>query len=150
MRTALDSSVVILLLRRQPGWKAWQDTLRQAAMEGPLLISPPAFAECSVGFSSAEEAAKRFESIQVRFDPLVPEAAWLAGQVFLRYRREGGPRLHLLPDFLIAAHASVQADRLAAIDRGYLRRYFPDLPLLQTKPSPKGPDDGPSLENRNS
>jgi hypothetical protein len=48
----------------------------------------------------------------------------------LRYRRNGGPRLNLIPDFLIAAHASVQADRLAALDRGYIRTYFPSLALL--------------------
>lgn len=131
MRTALDSSVVILLQRRQPGWEAWRNTLDQAATEGPLIISSVVFSECSPGFSSVEVALQKFESIGLRFDPLAPDAAYLAGQVFLRYRREGGPRQFLIPDFLIAAHASAQADRLAAIDRGYLRRYFPELHLLQ-------------------
>jgi predicted nucleic acid-binding protein len=130
MRTALDSSVVLLLYRRQQGWEAWRDALTQAATEGPLLLSSVAFAECSTGFTSSAAALQEFASIQVHFDPLSPESAYLAGQTFLRYRREGGPRQHLIPDFLIAAHASTQADRLAALDRGYLRRYFPNLPLL--------------------
>jgi len=130
MRTAVDSSVVILLQRRQAGWEAWREVLSHAATEGPLLISPVVFAECSAGFASAEIALREFESIAVHYDPMAPQSAYLAGQIFLRYRREGGPRQHLIPDFLIAAHATVQAERLAAIDRGYLRRYFPDLSLL--------------------
>ncbi len=133
MITALDSSVLILIQKRQPGWESWRDTLTQAAAEGPLLLCPIVFAECSMGFSSAEVALQQFESIQVRYDAITPAAAYLAGQTFLRYRREGGPRQTLIPDFLIAAHASLQADRLAAIDRGYLRTYFPALPILTPK-----------------
>ena len=57
-------------------------------------------------------------------------AAYLAGLTFKRYREAGGPRQFLVPDFIIAAHAQVQADRLAAIDRGYLRQWFPDLQIL--------------------
>jgi len=130
MITALDSSVLILIQRRQPGWEVWRDAITQAATEGSLVMSPVVFAECSIGFSSAGLALQQFESIQIRYDSISHGAAYLAGQTFLRYRSEGGHRQHLIPDFLIAAHASKQADRLAAIDRGYLRRYFPNLLLL--------------------
>ena len=130
MRTALDSSILILLCRKQAGWEIWRDRLQAASEEGQLLISPVAFAEYSVAYPSLEFALADIYRLNVIYDPVEPEAAYLAGRIFLRYRREGGPRLHLLPDFLIAAHAALQAERLAAIDRGYLRMYFPDLKLL--------------------
>jgi len=130
MRTAVDSSVLLCILRRQAGWEQWRGTLSRAAEEGFLVVCPVVFAECSVGFSHVEEALARFDSLCIVYDSFSPKCAFHAGQVFLRYRREGGPRQHLIPDFLIAAHASVQADRLAAIDRGYLRAYFPALKIL--------------------
>jgi predicted nucleic acid-binding protein len=42
----------------------------------------------------------------------------------------GGPREHLIPDFLIAAQAAAQADEIIAIDRGFIRRYFPKLNIV--------------------
>jgi len=131
MRTALDSSVLIQLYRKQPGWEIWRELLAKAATEGELIISPVAFAEYSTAYPTVASVQADLARLQVNYEPIKPEAAYLAGQMFLRYRREGGPRQHLIPDFLIAAHASAQADRLAAIDRGYLRAYFPALPLLQ-------------------
>jgi predicted nucleic acid-binding protein len=68
--------------------------------------------------------------LAISYDPISPEAAYLAGQTFKNYRKAGGPRDHLVPDFLIAAHAQIQANRLAAVDRGYLRTWFPELELL--------------------
>lgn|GEM_PF-6073862 len=58
IRTAIDSSVLILLQRRQPGWEERRDRLTQAAFEGPLLISPVVFAECSFGYPSAAIALR--------------------------------------------------------------------------------------------
>jgi predicted nucleic acid-binding protein len=130
MRTALDSSVLLLLARKQPGWEAWRDVLQKAANEGELIISPVAFAEFSIAYPEVEAAQADLDRLHIFYDDISPAAAYLAGQIFLRYRRNGGPRLNLIPDFVIAAHASVQADRLAALDRGYLRSYFPTLPLL--------------------
>jgi predicted nucleic acid-binding protein len=130
VRTALDSSVLLLLSRKQSGWEAWRDCLQTAASEGELIISPVAFAEFSIAYPKVEAAQADLDLLHIFYDPISPASAYLAGQIFLRYRRHGGPRLNLIPDFLIAAHASVQADRLAAIDRGYLRSYFPTLHLL--------------------
>ena len=130
MRTALDSSVLLLLSRKQPGWETWRDCLQAAATEGELLISPIAFAEFSISYSHVQAAQADLDLLHIFYDPITPATAYLAGQIFLRYRRNGGPRLNFIPDFLIAAHASVQADRLVAIDRGYLRSYFPELTLL--------------------
>jgi predicted nucleic acid-binding protein len=130
MRTAIDSSVLILLARKQTGWESWRDCVQAAANEGELIISSVAFAEYSLAYISAESALADLKRLHIYYEPILPTSAFLAGQIFLRYRREGGPRMHLIPDFLIAAHAVTQADRLAALDRGYLRSYFPALSIM--------------------
>jgi len=94
------------------------------------VICDVVFAEIAPAFPSEADLQSRLHSLGVAFDPASPAAAFLAGQTFRAYRDGGGPRQHLVPDFLIAAHAHVQAGRLAALDRGYLRRYFPELLLL--------------------
>jgi len=130
MRTAVDSSVLWCLINREPTAEAWDTLLRQAASEGELTVCPLVFAELAPAYADADVLLTDLRRLTIRYDPFTPAAAHLAGQVFKEYRLAGGPREHLIPDFLVAAHAQIQADRLAAADRGYLRRYFPQLPLL--------------------
>lgn len=130
MRTAVDASVLWCLINQEADSAAWKAALERASYEGELVISPTAFAEMSPAYSSPEDVLEDLQRLNISYDPIRPAAAWKAGQVFKSYRRAGGPRATLLPDFLIAAHALVQADRLAATDRGYLRTYFPTLKLL--------------------
>lgn len=133
MITALDSSVLWAIVNQEPGHQAWLDALLRAAAEGPLLISPIAFAELAPSTRDESELLAFLSPLAISYSPISPAAAFLAGMIFKEYRKAGGPRQQLIPDFVIAAHAQIQADRLAAIDRGYLRSYFPNLRLLEPR-----------------
>jgi predicted nucleic acid-binding protein len=130
MRTAIDSSALWSLFKGEADAKAWVQLLAAARSESTLIVCDIVFAEIASLFRSRKELEARLESLGVEFDPIQPATAFAAGEIFKKYRSQGGPRLHLVPDFLIGAHAVIQADRLAARDRGYLRRYFPNLPIL--------------------
>jgi predicted nucleic acid-binding protein len=131
VRTAVDTSVLLAIREKEPGYESWEHALRQAAGEGALRVCPVVFEELTPGSKSAAQLSKQLEMLAIAYDEISAAAAHLAGCIYWTYRREGGPRTHLIPDFLVAAHAQVQCDRLAAIDRGYLRRYFPRLKLLR-------------------
>ena len=133
MTTALDSSVLWAIIKKEPGHDLWVEALMRAASEGPLVISPVAFSELAPSTTDAAELTAYLSRLAISYDPISPEAAHRAGLTFKRYRQAGGPRQHLVPDFVIAAHAQTQADRLAAIDRGYLRKWFPALKLLTSE-----------------
>jgi len=130
MTTALDSSVLWAIIKQEEGHEAWLHTLMTAASEGPLIISPIAFAELAPSTTDEAELTEFLSQLAIGYSDISPSAAHLAGQTFKRYRKAGGPRQHLVPDFVIAAHAQTEADRLAAIDRGYVRQWFPNLRLL--------------------
>ena len=135
MRTAIDTSVILAIWGKEPGYERWEKALKFAAENGELCICPVVFAEIAAGFDSANALLEMLGSLAISYDEIHPESARLAGLIHLRYRREGGSREHLIPDFLIAAHAQEQCTRLAAIDRGYLRRYFPRLTLVNVRKS---------------
>jgi predicted nucleic acid-binding protein len=131
MRTAVDSSVLLAIFNDEPGGQSWLDVLMQARREGPLVICDVVYAEVAAAFLTEADLQEALRKLGATFDSLSPSASWRAGMTFRSYRDTGGPREHLIPDFLIAAHALAHADRLAAVDRGYLRQYFADLALLQ-------------------
>lgn len=91
------------------------------------MINPIVFAEVSVKFERIEtldDALRDFAR-----EPLPNEAGFLAGKVFLAYRKRGGARRSPMPDFYVGAHAAVGRMVLLTRDAARYRTYFPHLRL---------------------
>jgi predicted nucleic acid-binding protein len=104
--------------------------MEAASVSGPLAINDVIYAELSVALPTVEA----LESIVQRggFQVLrVPrEALFLAGKAFLAYRRSGGVKTGVLPDFFIGAHAAVVGMPLLTRDARRYQSYFPKLALI--------------------
>ena len=131
MKTAIDTSVLLAIFLGEPAGSDWLDRLVDSRREGRLVICSVVFAELAPVFEDEDSLRSALARMGVEYENLSPSAAFLAGRLFRQYRAEGGRRERLIPDFMIGAHALKQADRLASVDRGYFRRYFEGLRLLE-------------------
>jgi hypothetical protein len=126
----VDSNILLDVFTEDKVWGRWsQEALRIAANNNRLVINAIVFAEVSVNFDRIEEADEALTQLYER-EAIPFDAAFLAGKVFSTYRRRGGPRLSLLPDFLIGAHAAVKGYDLLTRDVARYRSYFPRLCLI--------------------
>jgi predicted nucleic acid-binding protein len=57
-------------------------------------------------------------------------ALFLAAKAFAGYRRRGGIRTGVLPDFFIGAHALVERLPVLTRDERRFRHYFPTVELI--------------------
>lgn len=127
----VDSNVLLDIMTEDAQWLRWSaDAIGQAADRFRLLINPIIYAEVSVRYSSIEELDAALPKTMLDREPIPYEAAFLAGKVFLTYRRRRGAKRSPLPDFFIGAHAAVAGYRLLTRDAARYRSYFPRLSLI--------------------
>ncbi len=133
MRTAVDSSVLldVLAADARHGTSS-REALRRSYDAGPLVACEIVWAEVRAAFEEQGRFEGAMRALGVEFLATSPEAAALAGATWRRCRRKGsaGSGGRLLADFVIGAHARLQADALLARDRGFFS-LFKGLELLQ-------------------
>jgi predicted nucleic acid-binding protein len=129
--TLVDSNVLLDLVTDDPDWAAWSlARLEEVALAGPVLINDVIYGETSIRYSRIEDLDAMLAEAKIELAPIPRPALFLAGKAFQQYRRAGGIRSGVSPDFFIGAHAAVEGWPLLTRDAGRYRGYFPKLTLI--------------------
>jgi predicted nucleic acid-binding protein len=136
MITALDTNILLDILAGDERFQeASLQAVEEAASRGSLVICDLVYAELSLAFLSQKELDRFLDENSIEVQSLNRSALFQAGLAWKTYRRHGGPRARVLADFLIGAHADVQCSQLLSRDRGFYRKYFSSLPVLDPSSS---------------
>ena len=127
----VDTNVVVDVWQRNAEWYPWSRAqLRAQAQVHELVINSIIYAELSLNYESIDTLDARVADLKLRLLELPRAALFLAGHAFRKYRRAGGAKSGVLPDFFIGAHAAVLGCAILTRDAARYRSYFPTVRLL--------------------
>jgi len=127
----VDTNVLVDVLQNDPQWADWSIAqLRAQAQLHQLVINPVIYAELSLSFSTFEALDRVVATMELAMHEVPRPALFLAGKAYLQYRRRGGGKAQVLPDFFIGAHAAVEGWPLLTRDASRFRTYFPSLDVV--------------------
>lgn len=134
MITAVDTNVLLDIFFPDPAFGPLsKQNLRAALAEGALVICEAVYAEVAGHFPKRSDLDTFLQEAEIQLSQSTPETLFKAGHLWKQtgVKRPHGspPTRRLLADFLIGAHALLQAERLLTRDKGFYRSAFSGLRL---------------------
>jgi predicted nucleic acid-binding protein len=139
LRTAIDTNIISAVWSGQPASVLALSLLEDSRKAGGMVICGVVYAELMAHPKATAQFVDGFlrdTNIDLEFN--LDEVSWRRaaerfGEYAQRQRESGGGGVkRLLADFLVAAHAERNADRLITLDR---ERYALPFPHLRIEPS---------------
>ena len=131
MITFVDTNVLLDVFLPDPKWgQESKIRLEQSFNQGSLIINEIIYSELTPQFSSKALLDDVLKTLSIRIVSLDLKAAYHAGRIWKNYRKACGRRNRILADFLIGAHAEIEAEQLLTRDRGFYKKYFSDIHVI--------------------
>lgn len=132
MITAVDSNVLIdVFIGDKEFGLASAKALRQCVNQGAVIICGVVLVETMPLFPSSQDFMSALGVLHIQPAAITMSSFLAAAAVWTEYRQQSGSKSRMVADFLIGAHAQVECDRLLTRDRGFYRRYFKKLDILE-------------------
>jgi predicted nucleic acid-binding protein len=156
MITAVDTNIILdVLIPNEPFSDSSKKLLDTHLSKGRLILCEVVYAELAARFPSEEELKQFLTETGMRLEYSNEKSLYTAGTRWAKYARKSNKdrflcsqcghsfevacprcqsvitrRVHVLSDFLIAAHAFIIADCLLSRDLGIYKTYFSDLKVV--------------------
>ncbi|WP_127079673.1 type II toxin-antitoxin system VapC family toxin [Rhodomicrobium lacus] len=131
MTTFFDTSALIALVKDTEKHHNWsRDQFVLGKKRGPIVISPIVFAEYCAGMASLRDVQLSLQSLGIETITDAHSALFRASRAYLLYKSNKGPKLSLLPDFLIGAAAETLGHPLVTTNARDFKGYFQRLQLI--------------------
>ncbi|MHB8482903.1 MAG: type II toxin-antitoxin system VapC family toxin [Nitrospiria bacterium] len=131
MITSVDTNILLDVFGADPlfGRKSAL-ILKQCRKEGALVARDVVWIETASIFLKEEAFLEAIHTLEIAYSGITQETSMKAVSVWRKYREEGGKRDRVAADFMIGSHAIKQSDRILTRDRGFYRKYFKPLNIL--------------------
>ena len=127
----VDTNILVDVVEQDPQWWTWSvGQMRHLSLTHSLAINVIIYAELASTYSSSAVLDQKIATMNLVIEDIPRTAAFLAGKAYLLYRRQGGTRTGVLPDFFIGAHAAVLGCPLLTRDTRHYATYFPGVRLI--------------------
>jgi hypothetical protein len=131
----LDSNILIAIFQNEH--PDWFEKLAGWQIAQTIHINLVIFAEVAPSFTETDALQSALAELGLQIAEITLDDAYRAGCAFAEYRRRGGSRETILPDFLIGAQAEMRGWPLVTRDRKGFASYFPNLEIIDPMEPPR-------------